>query len=80
MSFPHFGHSYGSASQVRETSMGDGGRLGGGSTQCTLLPLSALLSLESLAKPERAGPGLCTTEPCDIPNPWLGTFHPPSAN
>lgn len=58
MSFPHFGHPYGSASQVRGGSMGDGDRLGRGDAQGTLLPLSALLLHEAPWKPEGAGSGV----------------------
>lgn len=55
MSFPHFGHPYGSASQVRSASGGWGKSRPGGGAQGTRPRLSALLSHESLGKPDRAG-------------------------
>lgn len=56
MSFPHFGHPYGSASQVRGASAGDGGTPGG--WRGCPLPRGALLSHASPGKPKGAGGGV----------------------
>lgn len=70
MSFPHFGHPYGGASQVRAAPMGDGGRLEGRRAQCRTCPQSPPLSRVPREARESRDLGSVPQTPLTLPHPW----------